>query len=308
MGGRKSIGIIGMGWVGSSVAISILHSGITNELLLHDIRTEIAEGEAMDLSHGSSFYPTASVTASSIEDMMATDAIIIAAGRGGKPGETRLQLLNENVIIARDIALKLKNYQGIVIVVSNPVDVLTYFIQKFSGLPESRVIGTGTMLDTARLKEILGKTLNLDPRSVHAQVVGEHGDSEVVLWSSATVGGKDLQSWPGWTKEKETMIAEQVRTAAQEIIKRKGATNHAIGLVTATLIKWILRGERRIITLSRVLPKALGMGRVAISLPTIVGSDGASEILIPEMTNTEREKLEASATIIKKAITSVNQI
>lgn len=295
-----------MGWVGSSVAISVLHSGIANELLLYDIKTEIAEGEAMDLSHGSSFYPTARVTAASIEDMMYTDAIVIAAGRGGKPGETRLQLLNENVLIARDIAHKLKNYQGIVIVVSNPVDVLTYFIQKFSGLPESKVIGTGTMLDTARLKEILGKSLDLDPRSVHAQVVGEHGDSEVVLWSSATVGGADLRAWPGWTSEKEALVAEQVRTAAQEIIKRKGATNHAIGLVTATLLKWILRGERRIITLSRVQTKS-DTGNVAISLPAIVGTDGATEILIPKMSGAEHEKLNASIEVIKNAIASVDQ-
>lgn len=295
-----------MGWVGSSVAISVLHSGIANELLLYDIKTEIAEGEAMDLSHGSSFYPTARVTAASIEDMMHTDAIVIAAGRGGKPGETRLQLLNENVLIARDIAHKLKNYQGIVIVVSNPVDVLTYFIQKFSGLPESKVIGTGTMLDTARLKEILGKSLDLDPRSVHAQVVGEHGDSEVVLWSSATVGGADLRAWPGWTSEKEALVAEQVRTAAQEIIKRKGATNHAIGLVTATLLKWILRGERRIITLSRVQTKS-DTGNVAISLPAIVGTDGATEILIPKMSGAEHEKLNASIEVIKNAIASVDQ-
>ncbi|UII30864.1 L-lactate dehydrogenase [Fulvivirga ulvae] len=307
MEGRKSIGIIGMGWVGSSVAISILHSGIANELLLYDIKTEIAEGEAMDLSHGSSFYPTARVRATTIEEMMNTEAIVIAAGRGGKPGETRLQLLNENVIIAREIAFKLKNYQGIIVVVSNPVDVLTYFFQKFSGLPESRVIGTGTMLDTARLKEILGKHLHLDPRSVHAQVVGEHGDSDVVLWSGATAGGTDLRAWPGWTSEKEDTIAEQVRTAAQEIIKRKGATNHAIGLVTATLLKWILRGERRIITLSRVMPDALGLGKVAISLPAIVGTDGATEILIPKMSDTEREKLKTSIGVIQQAIASVDQ-
>ncbi|ELR73737.1 L-lactate dehydrogenase [Fulvivirga imtechensis AK7] len=303
--GGKSIGIIGMGWVGSSVAISVLYSGIANELLLYDIKTGIAEGEAMDLSHGSSFYPTARVAATTVEEMMRTDAIVVAAGRGGKPGETRLQLLNENVLIAKNIAEKLRGYEGIIIVVSNPVDVLTYFIQKFSGLPTSRVIGTGTMLDTARLKEILGQSLLLDPRSIHAQVIGEHGDSEVVLWSSAMVGGMNLRNWKGWVREKELVISERVRTAAQEIIKRKGATNHAIGLVTATLIKWMLRGERRIINVSRVQEGAMGYMDVAISLPTIVGIDGATEVLIPNMSDEEHEKFHKSVEVIKKAIVSV---
>lgn len=302
-----SIGIIGMGWVGSSVAISVLHSGIAGELLLFDIKSEIAEGEAMDLSHGSSFYPTAKVRAVAIEEMMETDAIVIAAGRGGKPGETRLQLLNENVLIAKDIALKLSGYTGIVVVVSNPVDVLTYFIQKFSGLPASRVIGTGTMLDTARLKEMLGRSLSLDPRSIHAQVVGEHGDSEVVLWSGAMIGGMSLKDWKGWNPEKEASIGEQVRTAAGEIIRRKGATNHAIGLVTATLIKWMLRGERRVITVSRVQEAGSEFENVAISLPTIVGTDGATEVIFPEMSEEEHRKLIASAEVLRKAIASVDQ-
>lgn len=305
MGGKKSIGIIGMGWVGSSVAISILHSGIANELLLYDIKTEIAEGEAMDLCHGSSFYPTAHVAAASIEEMMHTDAIVIAAGRGGKPGETRLQLLNDNVLIAKSIAEKLRGYNGIIIVVSNPVDVLTYFIQKFSGLPTSRVIGTGTMLDTARLKEMLGKSLSLDPRSIHAQVIGEHGDSEVVLWSSAMVGGMYLRDWKGWSREKELTMAERVRTAAHEIIKRKGATNHAIGLVTATLIKWMLRGDRRIINVSRVLEGTMSYQNVAISLPTIVGVDGATDVLTPNMSDQEHEKFHRSVEVLKNAIASV---
>ena len=182
---NASVGIIGIGSVGASVAISALHAGVANELLLSDVRADVAEGEAMDLAHGASFYPAAQVRAASVEEMIDTDAVVIAAGRGGKPGESRLELLRDNVKTARELAAQLRGYRGLVVVVTNPVDVLTYVVAEASGLPTERVIGTGTMLDTARLRQTLGEELELDPRSVHAQVVGEHGDSEVVLWSSA---------------------------------------------------------------------------------------------------------------------------
>ena len=303
---KASVGIVGVGWVGASVAISTLHAGVANELLLSDVRTDVAEGEAMDLAHGASFYPTATVRAARLEEMMDTDAVVIAAGRGGKPGESRLELLRDNAKTARDIGARLRGYRGLVIVVTNPVDVLTFVIAQSSGLPHERVVGTGTMLDTARLRQTLGEELQLDPRSVHAQVVGEHGDSEVVLWSSAQVGGTPLRAWPGWRREKERAIAERVRTAAYEIIKRKGATNHAIGLVTAALLRWTLRGERRVLTVSRVQSEmGLGLGDVALSLPTIVGTGGATEVVVPEMDDSERDALAQSASVLRKALGSV---
>jgi L-lactate dehydrogenase len=303
---KASVGIVGIGWVGASVAISALHAGVANELLLSDVRTDVAEGEAMDLAHGASFYPTASVRAAPVEEMMDTDAVVIAAGRGGKPGESRLELLRDNAKTARDIGTRLRGYRGLLIVVTNPVDVLTYVVADSSGLPRERVIGTGTMLDTARLRQTLGEELRLDPRSVHAQVVGEHGDSEVVLWSSAQVGGTPLRAWPGWRREQERTIAERVRTAAYEIIKRKGATNHAIGLVTAGLLRWTLRGERRVLTVSRVQGETpLELGDVALSLPTIVGTGGATEVVVPEMDDAEREALQHSASVLRKALGSV---
>ncbi len=303
---KTSIGIIGMGWVGSSVAISILHQGFCKELLLNDTKPGLAEGEAMDLTHGSSFFPTAEIKAADIEEMKHCNAIVVTAGRGGKPGETRLDLLNDNIGIAESISEKLEGYEGMLIVVSNPVDVLTYFYQKFSGIPESRVIGTGTMLDTARLRSIIGNKLRLDPRSVHAQVVGEHGDSEVVLWSKATIGGDPLTNWSDWEDEFKPEITEEVRAAAQEIIKRKGATNHAIGLVTATLLKWLLRGERRIITLSTSLKGSFGLYDVAISLPCLVSENGVEKVLEIEMSKKEKDKFLHSAEVIKNAIQSVN--
>lgn len=294
-----------MGWVGTSVAISILQRGICEELLLNDLKSEIAEGEAMDLNHGGSFYPSARVRATSIEEMVHCKAIVITAGRGSVPGETRLDLLRENVKIVQQISAQLKGFEGFLIVVTNPVDVLTYFYQMSTGLDPRRVIGTGTMLDTARLRAMIGNRLNVDPKSIHANVVGEHGDSEVVLWSGAHIGGVRLADWQDWNSEYEIEIADNVRTAAYQIIKLKGATNHAIGLVTATLLKWIFRGERRVVNLSSLISGPYGLSDVALSLPSLVSSSGIERILKVRMSDKESEKLLYSAEVIKKAIQSV---
>jgi L-lactate dehydrogenase len=294
------IGIVGMGWVGASVAISVLQSGLAEELLVSDVDTDLAEGEAMDLSHGAAFYPAAHVRAVSVAELATADAVVVAAGRGGKPGESRLNLRKDNAAIVRDISKKLSALRGLLVLVTNPVDVMTYVAQRASGLPPERVLGTGTMLDTARLRQVLGRELSLEPRSVHAQVVGEHGDSEVVLWSSAHIGGVSLRRWPGWVAEREQRAASEVRLAAQEIIRRKGATNHAIGLVTAALLKWALRGERRVLTVSRVQDGACGLRDVALSLPAVVGASGATEVLEPEMGPTERDGLARSAEILRR--------
>ncbi len=298
---RRRVAVIGTGWVGASVAISTLHSGVADEVLLHDARAEVAEGEAMDLAHGAAFYPPASVRTATVEEMADADAIGIAAGRGGRAGETRLQLLNDNVALARDLGRRLRGARGVVIVVTNPVDVLTRALTEVSGLPPARVLGTGTMLDTARLKQVLAESLDVDPRSIHAQVVGEHGDSEVVLWSSARMGGVRLRDWPGWRPDREPAWAEQVRRAAYEIIRRKGATNHAIGLVTADLLKGLLRDERRVLTVSRVQEGVAGLRGVALSLPAVVGADGAAQVLEPEMSADERAALERSAAVLQAA-------
>ncbi|MEO6526761.1 MAG: L-lactate dehydrogenase [Gemmatimonadaceae bacterium] len=300
-----SVGVIGTGWVGASVAISVLHAGVASELLLADARAEVAEGEAMDLAHGAAFYSTATVRAVPLEEMLHTDALVLAAGRGGKPGESRLDLLRENAATLSGLGEMLRGYRGLVVVVTNPVDVLAYVVTRSSGLPPARVIGTGTMLDTARLRQVLGQEIGVDPHSVHAQVVGEHGDSEVVLWSSAHVGGTPLREWPGWSADREVTIATEVRTAAYEIIRRKGATNHAIGLTTAALLRSALRGERRVLTVSRVQDGALGMGDVALSLPTIVDAAGAVEVVPPKLNDDERAALERSADVLRKAIASL---
>ena len=300
-----TVGVVGTGWVGASVAISVLHAGFASELRLSDLRREVAEGEAMDLAHGASFYTTATVRAVELDEMLDTDALVLAAGRGGKPGESRLDLLRENAATLGDIGRRLRGYRGLVVVVTNPVDVLTYVVARSSGLPPERVMGTGTMLDTARLRQVLGHELRIDPHSVHAQVIGEHGDSEVVLWSSAHVGGTPLREWPAWDGAREAPIATEVRTAAYEIIRRKGATNHAIGLTTAALLRSALRGERRVLTVSRCQTGALGIRDVALSLPTVVDVGGAVEVIPVTMDAGEREALERSAGVLRQAISSL---
>ncbi|MBC7172167.1 MAG: L-lactate dehydrogenase [Polyangiaceae bacterium] len=296
------IGIVGIGWVGSSIAISTLHSGVASELLVSDIRSEVAEGEAMDLSHGSAFYPRrARIRSVGVEQMASCDAVIITAGRGSHADESRLSLLRDNAAIVGGIAAQLRGLRGILIVVTNPVDVMTRVAAEASGMPPAKVIGTGTMLDTARLRFALGEELDIEPRSIHAQIIGEHGDSEVVLWSGARVGGIPLRDWHGWSHERERVLGERVRRAAYEIIRRKGATNHAIGLVTAALLRWCLRGERRVLTVARVQEGAFGLREVALSLPCVVSGDGAVEVLEPEMEDSERDAFLRSAEILRVA-------
>ena len=305
MKSKSCIGIIGLGWVGSSVAMAVLRSGFARELLLHDVRMAVAEGEAMDLAHGAAFYPSADVRAAALQDLQAADAIVMAAGRNSTPSQSRLDLLRDNAQLVRDLGRALRDYRGIVVMVTNPVDVLTHVFTTASGLPADRVIGTGTMLDTARLRQHLGRELDLDPRSIHAQVIGEHGDSEVVLWSSASVGGTPLRDWAGWSTDREARVATEVRTAAYEIIRRKGATNHAIGLVTANLLQSVVLDERRVLTVSRVHDAAGPGGGVALSLPTVVGADGAAKVVEPPLDAAERAALEHSATMLAKALASL---
>ncbi len=303
---KRRVGIVGVGWVGSSVAISLLHSGAADELLPHDLDRGLAEGEAMDLAHGAEYYPTATVRPANLDEMLAAEAIVVAAGRGGRPGESRLDLLRDNAAIVAELGGRLAGFRGVVVMVSNPVDVLTHVMVAASGLPPARVIGTGTMLDTARLRHTLGRTLRVDPHSVDAAVAGEHGDSEVVLWSGARIGGVPLRDWPAWSEKQEPHLAAEVRMAAQEIIRRKGATNHAIGLATAELLRCVLRDERRALTVSRVQDGALGLRGVALSLPTIVGAGGAEQVLEPEMSAAERAGLQASAATLREAFANRN--
>lgn len=292
------VGIIGVGHVGASVAVSLLHSGVAQTLCLHDQDTARAEGEAMDLAHGAPFYPPADVLAVDLDTVLQADVLVFAAGRNSRPGETRLQLLADNARVAERLGRRLAGYTGVVVVVANPVDVLTRVLLEASGLPAARVLGTGTMLDTARLRQHLGQVLDVDARSVHAQVLGEHGDSEFVHWSAAQVGGKPLRQAAGWSAADEARCAEAVRTAAYQIIQRKGVTNHAIGLVTADLVRAVVRDERRVLTVSRRHDR---LGGVVLSLPAVVGRHGADTVLDPVLDATETAALARSAQVLQAA-------
>lgn len=299
------IGIVGTGGVGENVALALLLFGTAGEVILNDVKADDAEGEAMDLRQGSPFYPAARVRAGAVEEMLDCDAVVVTAGIGRAPGQSRLELQATNARIVADIGRRLRGARGVVVVVTNPVDVMTLAMVRASGLPPERVIGTGTMLDTARLRHILGRELELDPRSVHGQVVGEHGASEVVLWSGVRVGGRFLRDWPGWDAARQERVTEEVRTAGQEVIRRKGATTHAIGLVTATLLKWMLRGARRVLTVSRVQEGALGLTGVALSLPTVVSPAGAVRVIEPDMTAAERDGVLRSAEVLREAAAAI---
>ena len=291
-----------MGWVGASVAISILHSGIAEQLWVNDLRGELAEGEALDLNHGSPFLPPCAVRAAALQEMIKADVVVVAAGRGGAAGGDRLTLLQDNIRIMQEVGAALRGFGGCVVVVTNPVDVMTWALTQASGLPPERVLGTGTMLDTSRLRQVLGRELDVAASSVHAYVVGEHGNSQVPLFSCAEAGQRALRDWPGWGgAAQEERIAKEVREAAFEIIRRKGATNHAIGLVTASLLRSLLRNERRALCVSRIQTGALGLEGVALSLPAIVGREGAVEVIEPSLGDTEREALEASANVLRQA-------
>jgi L-lactate dehydrogenase len=265
----------------------------------------VAEGEAMDLSHGAMFYPACTVRAADLAEMRQADVVVVAAGRHSKANESRLDLLRDNARLVAEIGRTLVGFDGTVVLVTNPVDVLTQVMAEASGLPPERVLGTGTLLDTARLRQMLGIQLALSTASIHAQVIGEHGDSEVVLWSGARVGGVPLRHWPGWLRCDEARIAVDVKRAAYEVIQRKGATNHAIGLVTANLLRSMLRDERRVLTVARLQQGAMGLQDVAMSLPTIVGRNGGSTVVEPEMDDVEREALQHSADVLRQAMASL---
>ena len=302
---RKVVGIIGTGWVGSSVAMAVLQTGAAEALWLHDAKSDIAEGEAMDLAHGAAFYPRCAVQAVPLDAMRDADVVVVAAGRAGKSGESRLDLLRDNARLVADIGHMLVGFAGTVVLVTNPVDVLTQVMTAASGMPPERVLGTGTLLDTARLRQMLSQTLQVATQSIHAQVIGEHGDSELVLWSGAQIGGVPLRQWPGWRTATEQLLAQEVRVAAYEVIRRKGATNHAIGLVAGRLVECLLADQQRVLTVSRVQEGACGVHGVALSLPALVGRAGATRVLEPALDDAERMALTHSAEVLRVAQASV---
>ena len=301
--------IIGAGQVGMACAYSMLIQSTFDELVLVDVDRVKLEGEVMDLVHGLSFVAPAIVKAGTIADCQGADIVIITAGARQKTGESRLELLGRNVAIFKHLISELVQYcpDAIYLVVSNPVDVMTYVTWKLSGLPCNAIIGSGTMLDTARFRYLLAQNLQLDPRSIHAYIIGEHGDSEVPVWSRLNVAGAPLLALDpelGTIQDPEQWyrLFEQAKNAAYEIIQRKGATSYAIGLAVTQIAQAILRDQNRVLTVSCLTNGIYGIEDVYLSLPAVVNRYGVNRIVQLSLSDKEEQQLKQSAQLLHQAI------
>lgn len=303
----RKVGLIGTGMVGSSFAYALMQRSLATELVMIDANKDRAVGEAMDLNHGLSFVNTMRIYAGDYDDLHDAEVIIITAGTNQKPGETRLDLLQRNADITADIipnVLKATR-DAVIVMASNPVDLMTHVAAQIADLPPGRVIGSGTILDTARFRYLLGAYYGIDPRSIHAYIVGEHGDSELALWSLANIAGvrlRDFIGFNGQSYNQEAMddILHQTRIAAYEIIRLKQATYYAIGLGLLTIVEAILRDQHRVLTVCSPLDGHYGVHDMSISMPTVVGQYGAEQVLDLLISDDERAAFQASANMLKE--------
>ncbi len=304
--------MIGCGFVGSATVFALMESGLFSEIVMIDQDYVKAEGEAMDISHGIPFAHQMKIYAGTYEDIEDAGIVIITAGSNQKFGETRLDLAYKNVTIMRSIIgeIKQRNFEGILLIVSNPVDILTRVAQEVSGYPPNRVIGSGTVLDTGRLKYKLSEHLEVDTKNVHAFIIGEHGDSEIVAWESANVSGITLDKFCEMRghyhhDEAEADIAEAVKISAYEIISRKHATYYGVAMAVKRICEVIVRDERSILPVSTLMTGAYGISDVVLSMPCIVGKNGIETQVPIELTPDEIKALKKSAETLKGIYDSV---
>lgn len=309
---QRKVAMIGCGYVGAASAFSLMESGLFSEMVLIDADKERAEGEAMDISHGLPFARPMKIYAGNYDDIVDAAIIVITAGANQKPEETRLDLVHKNVGIFKSIIPEIaeRNCRGILLIVSNPVDILTYTALKLSGFPENRVFGSGTVLDTARLKYNLGEHLGIDSRSVHAFVIGEHGDSELAAWSSATISGVPLNDFCEMRghydhEENEERIAETVKNSAYEIISKKRATYFGVAMAVRRICEAIIRDEKSILPVSNLMHGEFGISDIALSMPAIVGAGGVERLVPVSLDAEEQEKLLESAETLKEILAGV---
>lgn len=310
---RRKVSIIGAGFVGATTAYALMNSGIATEICIYDINMDKALGEVMDLVHGTSFVKPVNIYAGGLSETKDSDIIIITAGAGQKEGETRLDLIDKNYKIFQSFIPELVKFspESILLVVSNPVDILTYITYKLSGFPKERVIGSGTVLDTSRLKYVLGKYFEVNNSNIHGYVVGEHGDSEVVNWSSASIAGESFDEYSKqkkleWGTDIKSVIENDVKNAAYEIISRKKATYFAIGLAVNRIVEAIFRDENSILTVSSLFQGEYGIENIYLAIPTIVNRTGAKSVIEMPLDNEEKEKLKKSADILKEHLKKCN--
>lgn len=304
--------VIGAGFVGSSYAFALLNQGITEELVLIDLNKEKAEGDAMDLNHGLPFAPShTKIWYGDYSECGEADIVVITAGANQKPGETRLDLVEKNTKIFKGIVEEImaSGFNGIFLVATNPVDILTYAVWKFSGFPKERVIGSGTILDTARFRFLLGDYFDIDTRNVHAYIIGEHGDTELPVWSNADIAGTAISKWAeskdGFRQEELDQIFMNVRDAAYHIIEKKGATYYGIAMGLVRLTKAILQNENSVLTVSAYLDGEYGQKDLYIGVPAVVNRDGVRDIVELELSEEEQQKFTHSVDVLKKTMNSV---
>ncbi|MCH6266621.1 MULTISPECIES: L-lactate dehydrogenase [Neobacillus] len=304
--------VIGAGFVGSSYAFALLNQGITEELVLIDLNKEKAEGDAMDLNHGLPFAPShTKIWYGDYSECGEADIVVITAGANQKPGETRLDLVEKNTRIFKGIVEEImaSGFNGIFLVATNPVDILTYAVWKFSGFPKERVIGSGTILDTARFRFLLGDYFDIDTRNVHAYIIGEHGDTELPVWSNADIAGTAISKWAeskdGFRQEELDQIFMNVRDAAYHIIEKKGATYYGIAMGLVRLTKAILQNENSVLTVSAYLDGEYGQKDLYIGVPAVVNRDGVRDIVELELSEEEQQKFTHSVDVLKKTMNSV---
>ncbi|MES2642482.1 MAG: L-lactate dehydrogenase [Myxococcota bacterium] len=307
------VAVVGAGHVGATFAFALLLSGLASDIVLVDADTARAEGEAMDLDHAIPYGRPARVHAGGLDACAGADVVVLAAGAGQQPGETRLDLAAKNAAIFRGLVPEIARHapEAVLVVATNPVDVLTLGTLRMSGFPPARVIGSGTILDTARLRFLLGRHFGVEARSVHAHVVGEHGDSEVVVWSTANVAGVPLDELcragtPGsfggaCGPDERAEIARQTRVAAYEIIRRKGHTAYAIGAGLVRLVEAIVRDQKTVLSVSTLQEGPYGLSGVCLSLPTVIGRTGAERVLPLPLAPDEQAALLRSAETIREA-------
>lgn len=311
---KPKIAIIGAGNVGSTFAFALMISGLAREIVLVDKNKLLAEGEAMDLNHGLSFAHPTKIYAAGFEGCVDADIVVITAGVRQKPGQTRIDLVNNNVALFKDIIPAITKVAGnsILLVVTNPVDILTYVTLKLSGLPSNKVIGSGTVLDTARLKYMLSEHYKVDANNIHAYIIGEHGDTELPVWSNATIGGIDIEKFcsgyvrPRIAKNELSEIFENVKNAAYHIIEAKGATNYSIALSLVKITRSIVRNENSILPVSTLITDYYGISDLCISIPSRITSNGVDMYLRLDLSEQEQKLLRISAGTLRKIIKTID--
>lgn len=305
----SKVSIIGSGFVGATTAYTLALSGTVTDIVLIDINKDKAEGDALDISHGVPLISPVEVYAGDYEDAKGSDIIIITAGAAQKPGETRLDLVKKNTAIFKDMVAKLLkvNDKAIYLIVTNPVDILTYITYRISGLPYGRVLGSGTVLDSSRFRYLLSRHCNIDPRNIHGYIIGEHGDTELAAWSITNIAGTPIDNYcnlcgKACEKDFRDEIFEDVVKAAYKIIDKKGATYYAVALAVRRIVEAIFRNENSILTVSSPLTGQYGVTDVALSLPSIVGQSGVVKVLDLPLSDEEIKAFRNSADTMKRVI------